>query len=117
MIVEDSTEIGEQIAAFYESEGYAVELASDGRMALQKLRSSEDLPGVILLDLMMPGMDGSQFRQEQEKDPHISSIPVLLMTADANADVKAMRVGATGYLRKPVELETLVKVAEKFCQL
>lgn len=115
LIVEDSQEIREQIGIFYKSEGYNVKLASDGSQALDILKTSEELPGVVLLDLMMPGMDGMQFRIEQEKDPRIANVPVLVMTADAHADVKAIKVGAKGYLRKPVELDTLLKVAEKFC--
>lgn len=70
---------------------------------------------MILLDLMMPVMDGFQFRAEQEKDERLAQIPVLLMTADSNAEIKAMEIGAKGYLRKPVSADTFVKVAEKYC--
>lgn len=115
LVVEDSDEIRSQIGQFYQSEGYEVMLAIDGKDALEKLNSVKELPGVILLDIMMPVMDGFQFRQEQEKSARLQTIPVLAMTADASADIKALKMGAKGYLRKPVELSTLLKVAQKFC--
>jgi two-component system response regulator MprA len=115
MVVEDSDDIRELIGRFFKSEGIECVMAVDGQDALEKLRVSNELPSVILLDLMMPRMDGFQFRHEQQKDQKLSDIPVLLMTADANADEKAKIVGARGYLRKPVQIKTLLAVAEKFC--
>ncbi len=114
-VVEDSKEIRDLIKILYEGEGYRVEFASDGKEALEMLRAGAELPALILLDLMMPVMDGFQFRAEQEKDPRLSSIPILVMSADAAADIKAMKLGAKGYLRKPVSVDTLVEVAEKYC--
>jgi CheY-like chemotaxis protein len=114
-LVEDSSDIRDLITFFYKMEGYRIDSASDGREALEKLRNLSELPGVILLDLMMPGMDGHQFRIEQEKDPKLTSIPVLVMTADSNAAEKAAKIGAKGYLRKPVAIDALLAVAKKFC--
>lgn len=115
LVVEDSPDIREQIGKVFRSEGYHVQLMNDGQNALQHLKVCEKMPSVILLDLMMPGMDGFQFRAEQERDARMAGIPVLVMTADANADIKALKIGAQGYLRKPIAVETLIKVAEKFC--
>jgi len=114
-VVEDSSDIRELIQKFYEVEGYEVEAAKDGKEALEKLRAKTELPGVILLDLMMPEMDGFQFRIEQEKDAKLAPIPVLVMTADSSADLKAAKVSARGYLRKPVGVEVLLAAAQKFC--
>ncbi|MES3039372.1 MAG: response regulator [Bdellovibrionota bacterium] len=114
-VIEDSEDIRDLIKLLYESEGYPVEFAGDGKEALEKLRSFAPPPCVILLDLMMPGMDGYQFRAEQIKDSKMAAIPTLVMTADSNAEEKAKRVGASGFLRKPVNIDVLIKVAEKYC--
>jgi len=114
-LIEDSKEIRTLVQILFESEGYAVASAHDGHDALDKLRSMPKLPSLILLDLMMPVMDGYQFRQEQLKDPLLATIPVYIMTADGNVDVKAAGLGVEGGLRKPVDIETLLEVAEKHC--
>jgi len=116
MIVEDAADIREALGSLYKSEGFEVVLASDGRDALVKLRSRLDLPALILLDLMMPGMDGFEFRAEQESDTRLSNIPVVLMTADANAKEKSIKAGVNGYIKKPVEIDVLLAVAEKYCK-
>lgn len=115
MVVEDSEDIRELLGVLYQSQGYEVLLASDGRDALTQLKNQADLPALILLDLMMPGMDGFEFKVEQDKDQRLAPIPVVIMTADANAKEKSQKIGARGYVRKPVELDTLLAVALKYC--
>jgi CheY-like chemotaxis protein len=66
---------------------------------------------LILLDLMMPVMDGWAFRAEQLRDPALSDIPVIVLTADANA---AARMNGAGALRKPVELLTLLDAIQPY---
>lgn len=114
-IIEDSKDIRDLIRIVYAREGYETDFAADGKEALEKLRARQNPPGVILLDLSMTGMDGAAFRAEQGKDPRIASIPVLLMTGDASAESKVASVGAQGVIKKPVELDTFLKVAAKFC--
>ncbi len=114
-LVEDSKEIRQLIQILFESEGYRVECAEDGRQALDKLRGMEPLPGMILLDLMMPVMDGFQFRQEQAGDPRLSHVPVLVLTADSSASEKVERMNVQGSLKKPVDVDTLLAAAEKWC--
>lgn len=114
-LVEDSKEIRNLVQMLYESEGYRIETATDGKDALQKLRAMSELPGLILLDLMMPIMDGFEFRGEQVKDARLSPIPVLIMTADGNVDAKARILGVQGSLRKPVDVSDLLDVAEQYC--
>lgn len=114
-IIDDSREIRDLVGRLYQTEGYKVELAADGQEALQKLRQTDTLPSVILLDLMMPIMDGYQVCMEIAKDARLSSVPVLIMSADANAEEKAKKVGAKGWLKKPVAVDTYIAVAEKFC--
>lgn len=115
MVVDDSEDIRELIGRIYEREGFRVLLAEDGREALAKLRLADELPCVILLDMMMAGMDGLSFRKEQVKDQRLAQIPTILMTADTNAKQKSIEVGTNGYVRKPVDLSTLLAVTNKFC--
>lgn len=115
LVVEDSPDLRDLIFELYRIEGYPVQTAQNGQDALDFLSKAEKLPCVILLDLMMPGMDGFKFREIQKQDPRLAKIPVLIMTADAHAKDKAKKAEANGFLKKPVEAETLIKVAEKFC--
>ena len=93
LIVEDAIDIRQLLQQLFELEGYTVDVASNGMEALTLLQSQSELPRVILLDLMMPVMDGFQFRELQVKDPRLASIPVLLMTADANIVTKTQKLG------------------------
>lgn len=102
MVVEDDVEIRRGIADALEIEGFEVVEAADGREALEKLRR-QARPSAIVLDLMMPRMNGWQFRDEQRKDPELASIPVIAMSA-ANRDD---RIQADAYLTKPFALGTL----------
>jgi CheY-like chemotaxis protein len=115
LVVEDDADIREALSQILEFEGYHVVCAANGQEALSYLKDSEK-PGLILLDLMMPVMDGWQFRAEQQKDNKISDVPVIIVSADGRVYQKAAAIGAAGYLRKPVELETLLTAVEKHCK-
>jgi CheY-like chemotaxis protein len=114
LIVEDDASVREALATFLECEGYGVIEAGDGVEALQRLRATTDV-GLILLDLMMPVMNGWEFRDEQTKDPALASIPVVIITADTQATRKATAVGAAGCLLKPVEFPELLTYVDRFC--
>jgi signal transduction histidine kinase len=88
-----------------EDEGFAVTTAINGREALDALRMST-APDIIVLDLMMPVMDGWEFRVEQRSDPALAGIPLLAMSADLSA--KARAIAADGYIRKPIDFPELV---------
>jgi CheY-like chemotaxis protein len=110
LIVEDAEEICSSMADLLRSEGYDVSIASNGREAMQHLESVAEVPDVILLDLMMPEMDGYEFRALQRADPRLSSIPVLLMTAGGDIQAKAAQLGVRGYLRKPFrDIQTILE--------
>src|SRR4051794_12223718 len=103
------------MAELFQEEGYQVASAYNGNEALMLLRSTATLPDVILLDLMMPGMDGYQFRAEQQRDARLCDIPVLLMTAGGDIESKAAAMGARGYLRKPFkDIDTLLTTVQQF---
>ncbi len=113
-VVEDSIDIQIPLRQIFESEGYTVEFANNGQEALEKLRTTMELPALILLDIMMPVMDGFQFREHQKADVRIGDIPVVIMSADANVKIKQDTIGAKHYLRKPINIDTLLEVVRKY---
>lgn len=115
LIVEDSEDIRSSMAELLESEGYHVLQAPNGRIALAQLAEYEHLPGLILLDLMMPVMDGYEFRKTQKADPRLENIPVLLMTARGELDEHASSLAVEGYLRKPFpDIEAILEIIGRF---
>ncbi len=115
LLVEDDKDIRKNLARLLLSEGYSVDLASNGIEALQFLQSTPLLPNLIVLDLMMPQMDGFQFRIEQQKDAKIANIPVIIMTADGNISEKRVRVGAAAAIKKPADIELILSTVKQFC--
>ncbi len=113
LLVEDDEDVRGALAALLVGEGYEVVEAAHGAEALERLRASNFC--LILLDLMMPVMNGWQFRAEQLKDPALASVPVGVVTADNGAAQKAAEVGAVGYLLKPIELPDLLAHVERCC--
>ncbi len=101
LIVEDAVDIASSMEELLISEGYEVTWARSGRTGLEVLRSSSPQPDLILLDLMMPDMDGYAFREAQRADASLAGVPVLLMTAAGDAALHATDLGARGVLRKP----------------
>jgi CheY-like chemotaxis protein len=114
LVVEDDADILNALILVLEDAGYTVAGAADGRQALDYLRGNLP-PRLILLDLMMPVMDGWQFRREQEQDPALASIPVLVISAGGLTAQKAAALGAAGFLQKPVEVEALLDAIRRHC--
>jgi CheY-like chemotaxis protein len=113
LLVEDDADTRSVMQTVIQRSGFAVETAADGREALDQLRS--DLkPAVILLDLMMPRMDGWQFRAEQRQDPALADIPVVLVSATHDLHEQADALGADGYLQKPVIFEELLNLLHRY---
>jgi CheY-like chemotaxis protein len=109
LIVDDDEDIGETISLVLGTRGYKSSVARDGAEALQ-LMHDEPLPQVVLLDMMMPGMNGEDFRAAQLKDPRIADVPVVIMTGDGRAEEKAARLGVSRFLRKPIAINDLIDV-------
>jgi two-component system response regulator MprA len=113
LIVEDDFDVREALAETLRDEGYDVDCAGDGEQALQYLRRGER-PGLILLDLTMPRMSGSEFRMVQKVDPKLNSVPVVLLSADGRMEEKARVLEADGAIRKPIDLNELLSTIERF---
>jgi CheY-like chemotaxis protein len=111
-IVEDDVDTREMIGRFLQMEGYAVETAANGRQALERLDAGTRAC-VILLDLMMPVMDGWEFRRQQVSHATCADIPVIVFSA-AGRD-RMQQIEANDYLAKPVDLEDLLKRVARFC--
>jgi CheY-like chemotaxis protein len=107
LIVDDDDDIGETLDLILSGDGYRCEIAHDGVEALDRLQQ-DPLPRAILLDMMMPGMSGSQFRAAQLQDPRIAGIPIILMTGDSRAEAKAASLGVAKFLRKPLGMKELL---------
>jgi CheY-like chemotaxis protein len=116
LVVEDDPDIRATICEALEDHGYATAGASNGVEALEYLRSGAEKPCLILLDLMMPVMDGQTFRAEQRADPALADIPVVVISAYRDVDKHAADL-ATEYLAKPVRLDTLLETARKHCHV
>lgn len=115
LLVEDDGDIGQTISEVLEQEGYGVILARDGHQALDCLRGASQQPQVIVLDLMMPVMDGWEFRAEQRKIAASCTVPVLIVSADGNMRRNTDDIGAAGYLRKPFDIEELLDALARLC--
>lgn len=112
MIIEDDNDIRGSIAELLTDAGIPTIQAENGLQALNLLAQGE-MPALILLDLMMPVMDGFKFREQQLIDPKVSGIPVIVMSADGNVADKQARTAALAYLRKPIDIQDLLEVVKK----
>ena len=115
-IVDDDADVRESIAEVLEDVGYRTMGAGNGEEALRTLRAASRMPCVILLDIMMPVMDGWQFRAEQRLDPRLSAIPVVVVTAHAGPGDTTEEIDAAEHLRKPIRVDLLLSTIRKFCE-
>ena len=107
LIVEDDPDSRESFCAILEDAGHGCVSVKSGKEALEHL-NSHPLPDAILLDMLMPEMDGWQFRKAQLADPKIAKIPVVVITAVDQARNSALRFGASSFLTKPVHPDSLL---------
>ena len=112
LVVEDDCDIRSALCSILREEGYRVASASDGREAISSLKSGER-PAIILLDLMMPVMNGTDFRKAQLRDPQLAGIPVVVLTADGRLLEMAKSLGAAAAFSKPFELDALLDAIER----
>jgi len=113
LIVEDDRDTREMLERFLQLEGFEVRTAANGAAALESLETA-GCPCVILLDLMMPVMNGWQFREAQAQHPDLAKIPVVVVTAaGSRSDIPEIR--ADGWLSKPVDFDKLLATIGAFC--
>ena len=107
LVVEDDPDSREVFAELLRGEGHRVVAVASGAAALAYLRDQER-PSVILLDMLMPEMDGWQFRKAQQANPKFADIPVVVVSALRTVANSAMRFGAAAFLPKPIAPEDLI---------
>jgi DNA-binding response OmpR family regulator len=114
LVVEDETHIQRLIKLILEKHGLHVDAVSNGEEALQFL-SANDTPDLILLDILMPGIDGLQVLRTIKANANMKEIPVIMLTALAQETVvmKGIELGAEDYIRKPFHPQELVKRVAK----
>ena len=114
LVVEDDPVTREILGTLLRQEGYAVEEAADRREALARLRGGPR-PAGIVLDLMMPRMDGRAFRAEQRRDRDLAGIPVVVCSGEPYADQEAEGLGASAWVQKPIDFAALLQALWRHC--
>ncbi len=115
LIVDDNDDIREALSLLLEARGYPTVCADNGATALALLRNDRIDPCLILLDLSMPVMDGATFRREQQHDPGLSRLPVVLYSGVADPAREAATLDVPHYFMKPLNLDKLVGVVASYC--
>jgi len=114
LIADDDADLRESLRLLLELHGHSVREARNGREALQELGSTAP-PCVIVLDLMMPVMDGWQFRQAQLQDPALAGIPVLVISAVPSHMQRPAELGVWRVFAKPFDYDELLTEVESIC--
>ncbi|MHB1132876.1 MAG: response regulator [Chloroflexota bacterium] len=110
LVVDDDPDITQLVAFVLGEEGYRVRIAADGQEGLDAVGT--ELPDLILLDMKMPVMDGSEFAQ-RFRAAHDDAVPIVVLTAAADARKRAEEVGAQGWLGKPFSLDSLIAAVRR----
>jgi CheY-like chemotaxis protein len=110
LVIEDDRSIREAVAEVLAAEGYVVSEAANGLEGLREAR--EHLPSLIVLDLMMPTMNGWQFREAQKQDPSLADIPVIVVSA--YCEMPGPRLDEAARFPKPFDLVTLLLAVDKY---
>ncbi len=107
LVVEDQ-EINRDVLGMILEDDYDVIYAENGMEGLELIRSNADKLSIILLDLMMPVMDGFQVLEEMQNDPDLRKIPVIVLTAEKEAELRALQLGAADFITKPFDLHEVI---------
>ncbi len=114
LLIDDDPDIRVSLAEVLRLEGYPVETAGNGAEGLERLKRDSP-PCVILLDLMMPIMDGWQFRAKQLTEPDLAQLPVIILSATTEIRRHAAELNVAGFVSKPFLLDRLLNVVERYC--
>jgi CheY-like chemotaxis protein len=113
LIVEDDDDLREMMAQLLSLEGFQTAAVANGQEALDYLRH-EVAPHLILLDLMMPVMDGWEFRRQQQANPTMAQVPVIVLSALDH--VRTAEVSAEAILKKPLDFDRLLELVRSYCR-
>lgn len=115
LVVEDNEEIRESLVEFLQDHGCDAVGARNGRDALDQLTCADARPCLIVLDLMMPIMDGREFRELQLQNPELSTIPVVVISAYRDGEERSKDLNVAAHLRKPLDLTELMQALQQHC--
>jgi DNA-binding response OmpR family regulator len=115
LVVDDESDIRDLLAFYLRHQGYEVVTACNGCDALTCLQQRSELPELIVLDVMMPVMNGMEFRHAQRQDSALAAIPVAVMSAASNVQDHVPLLAADTYLAKPIDFATLLATVEHYC--
>ena len=114
LVADDDEDIRAVLDIVLGEAGFEVETAADGVEALDRLRREGTPPGLVLVDLMMPRLDGEDFVKRMRADPALSRVPIVVMSGHHEARRRAAELGATECLVKPVELDALMAMVHRY---
>lgn len=112
LLVEDDYAIRQTIAELLEEEGYRVRSAANGAEALELIDAS-GAPSLVLLDLMMPVMNGWEFRRAMQADPRLAAVPVIVLSASRGFEPRAP-LAADAFIAKPFEADRLLEAVSRY---
>jgi CheY-like chemotaxis protein len=112
LIVDDDQDVRETLGMVLELHGFRPLLASGGQEALDRL-AHDPLPSLIVLDLMMPELSGSELLERMRRDERLARLPVVVLSGDRSAEQTATRYGVRALLGKPVEASALIQTARR----
>ncbi len=108
VLVVDDQEINRDVLGMILEDYYEIIYASNGIEALSQIEANRDELSVVLLDLLMPEMDGFQVLERVRKDERLNSIPIIVLTAEKNAELRALQMGAADFITKPFDMHEVI---------
>jgi CheY-like chemotaxis protein len=112
LVIDDEDSISSMLAALILDLGHEAVVASSAVEALQRLAAEQELPDLIITDLMMPQLSGTRFARALKASPHLSAIPVILMSAGGSPPREDGLINA--FIRKPFSIETMIACIEQY---
>jgi CheY-like chemotaxis protein len=114
LIVDDDPDVRLLLTTFLTFKGYEPVSVANGQEAIHHLQHSQPCPQLIVLDQMMPVMDGAAFRHAQQQDPALASIPIVVLSGAEDIEEQAPLLDAAAYLSKPIDFPALLSVVDHY---
>jgi CheY-like chemotaxis protein len=115
LIVDDSDSVRQTLIAIVQHRGYDVIGCANGLEAMHQLRTHGENPCLVFLDVIMPHMDGWEVLYEMQNDPHLATIPVVMISASGNYTRQALVHGAVSFLPKPFDIRMVMHIIKRYC--